>query len=116
MSAPDTNTQKQADKHRGPLTGMFAVVLFALVLLGITIFWIAGRGGTPEGSRVSGATGESTTEDTTAVADDAAPLVQPEQVTGADASANEAPDTNPSESQVSTPPGEEPSPDVSADD
>lgn len=116
MSAPDTNTQKQAEKHRGPLTGMFAVILFALVLLAITVFFVVGRGGTPEGPRVSGATGESTAEDTTAVAGDAAPLVQPEEVTGADASANEAPDANPTDTNVSTAPGEQPSAGASADD
>ena len=117
MSAPDTNTSKQAQKHRGPLNGMFAVVLFALVLLALLAFWISGRGNDPEGAaRIDGATGESTTEDTTAVSSDAAPLVQPEETTGADASVGEAADTNPSDSQVSTPQGEEPAPAASADD
>ncbi len=109
MSAPDTNTRKESERHRGPLTGMFAVVLFALVLLAILTFWVSGRGGDPEGAASSG-------DSTTAVSEEAAPLVQPEEVTGADPSANEAPDANPSDTQVSTPAGEEPQAEVSADD
>lgn len=60
MSAPDTNTQKQAEKHRGPLTGMMAVVLFALVLLAVTGIVLVNRGGAPEGAaaQVDGRTGE----------------------------------------------------------
>ena len=33
MSAPNTNPDKQASQHRGPLTGMAMMVLFAGVLL-----------------------------------------------------------------------------------
>jgi cytoskeletal protein RodZ len=50
MSAPNTNLDKQETQHRGPLRGMFAVVLFALVLLVILGFWAFNRGGTPEGA------------------------------------------------------------------
>jgi hypothetical protein len=50
MSAPNTNLDKQARQHRGPLRGMFAAVLFALVLLGLLAFWVFGQGGTPEGA------------------------------------------------------------------
>jgi len=50
MSAPNTNLDKQENQHRGPLRGMFAVVLFALVLLAILGFWAFGRGGSPEGA------------------------------------------------------------------
>jgi len=50
MSAPNTNLDKQENQHRGPLRGMFAVVLFALVMLAILAFWAFGRGGTPEGA------------------------------------------------------------------
>jgi len=117
MSAPDTNTRKQARRHRGPLNGMFAAVLFALVLLAGLVFWISSRGNNPEaGAQIDGRTGESSVEDTTGVSNAAAPLVQPEQTTGADASAGEAADTDPSDSQVSTPIGEEPMPSASADD
>jgi hypothetical protein len=63
MSAPDTNTRKEAQRHRGPLNGMFAVVLFALVMLAILGFWAFGRGGTPEGAATQT---EVTTGDTEA--------------------------------------------------
>ncbi|QYX58180.1 hypothetical protein K1T73_07395 [Roseovarius sp. SCSIO 43702] len=33
MSAPDTNVKKQEKRHKGPLAGMLAVVIFAGVLL-----------------------------------------------------------------------------------
>jgi hypothetical protein len=61
MSAPQTDIEKQAQRHRGPLRGMFAVVLFALLLLGFLAFWAFGRGGTPEGAatQVEGSTGET---------------------------------------------------------
>ena len=39
MTAPDTNTKKQAKRHRGPLIGMAAGVGVALVLL----IWMFGR-------------------------------------------------------------------------
>jgi hypothetical protein len=47
MSAPDGDLEKQSRHHRGPLNGMFAVVLFALVLLGALGIWAFGRGGDP---------------------------------------------------------------------
>lgn len=50
MSAPHTDLEKQERQHRGPLRGMFAVVLFALVMLVILGFWAFNRGGTPEGA------------------------------------------------------------------
>lgn len=128
MSAPDTNTQKQAERHRGPLTGMLGVVLFAVVLLVGLVIFLASRGGTPEAAaQVDGRTGESSAESgagnaaagggsTDAVANEAAPVVAPEETTGADASANEPADANPTDSQVSTPAGEEPAAAPSADD
>lgn len=104
MSAPDTNTEKQARRHRGPLTGMLGVVLFALVLLAGLAVWVASRGNTPEpGGSVDGRTGAVGTGDA-----DIAPLVQPQETTGADASVGEMPDANPAETQTSTPPGGEP--------
>ena len=45
MSAPDGDLERQTKNHRGPLRGMFAVVLFALVMLAILAFWAFGRGG-----------------------------------------------------------------------
>ena len=60
MSAPHTDLDKQAERNRGPLRGMFAVVLFALVLLAILAFWAFGRGGDPQGAatQVQEGTGE----------------------------------------------------------
>ena len=45
MSAPDTNTDKQAKQHRGPLRGMAGVVIFALILLAALAFFVTSRGG-----------------------------------------------------------------------
>ena len=61
MSAPQTNIDKQARRHRGPLTGMFAVVLFALILLGALALW-AFRGGAPEGAATQVQSGLGTVE------------------------------------------------------
>ena len=60
MSAPDTNVEKQAEKHKGPLTGMAAGLLFAGLLLFGLIIWVVARGGTPEGAdvQIDGRTGE----------------------------------------------------------
>jgi hypothetical protein len=117
MSAPDTNTRKESERHRGPLTGMFAVVLFAVVMFAILGFWAFGRGNNPEGGAgIDDRTGGDSGDDTTAIAEEVAPLVQPEELTGADPSSNEQPDTLPTETQVSTPPGAAPQPEVSADD
>ncbi|WP_209427360.1 hypothetical protein [Pararhodobacter sp. SW119] len=39
MTAPDTNTKKQARRHRGPLIGIILAVLVA----GALMFWFLGR-------------------------------------------------------------------------
>lgn len=39
MSAPRTDIEKQARRHRGPLIGMVIVVLFGLALM---VFWWGG--------------------------------------------------------------------------
>lgn len=49
MSAPNTNLDKQSRRHRGPLRGMFAVVLFALVLLLLLGFWAFRSGPVEDG-------------------------------------------------------------------
>lgn len=59
MSAPDTNVEKQAKNHKGPLTGMAGVLIFAGVLLIALIVWITANGNTPEGAatQIDGRTG-----------------------------------------------------------
>lgn len=60
MSAPKTNLEKQEERHKGPLTGIRLVVLFALILLvGLVIFFAVG-GDSPEGadSQIDSRTGE----------------------------------------------------------
>ena len=116
MSAPNTNLDKDAQRHRGPLRGMLGVVLFALVLLAGLALWAFSRGGTPnDASTVDGRTG-ATEQAAEPVEDDAAPLVQPDATTGADASVGEEPDTNPTETQSSTTPEGDAAPTPSADD
>ena len=61
MSAPQTNVEKQAKRHRLPLTGFVVVVVFALTLLLGLIIWVAMRGESPEGADVQQQTGIGTT-------------------------------------------------------
>jgi hypothetical protein len=124
MSAPDGDLERQSKHHRGPLQGMFAVVIFALILLGLLSFWAFGRGGDPEGAeaQVNDATGEVTptneatagpsandiAEDdanagTTQAADPNAVTVAPETVTAPQVGTGNPPDTDPGESQSAEP-------------
>lgn len=59
MSAPDTNTEKQAKRHRPSLIGMAIAVLVALGLLFVYSIYVADQGNTPEGAaeQVDGRTG-----------------------------------------------------------
>jgi hypothetical protein len=125
MSAPDGDLERQSKHHRGPLQGMFAVVLFALLLLGLLAFWAFGRGGNPEGSeaQVNDATGEVTpsneatagpsandfAEDdpnagTAPAADPSAVTVAPETVTHPQVGTGNPADTDPGESQAAETP------------
>ena len=65
MSAPQTNVEKQADRHRPSLVGIAAAVIFALVLLFGLITFLAGRGETPEGAetQIDSRTGEEVPAD-----------------------------------------------------
>ena len=80
MSAPDTNIKKQEKNHKGSLTGMRAVLIFAAVLLVGFIVWVVANGNEPSGAdvQVDGRTGaeiEGVEESTPAVPD----AVTPEQ-------------------------------------
>jgi hypothetical protein len=75
MSAPNTDLEKQAKQHRGPLRGMFAAVLFALVLLALLALFVFARGGDPGESevQVEGSTGDvEAVEDNAVTANDSA--------------------------------------------
>ena len=48
MSAPDTNVEKQTNRHKPPLIGMGAAVGFAAILLAIFIGWTFSQSDTPE--------------------------------------------------------------------
>ncbi|UWQ80466.1 hypothetical protein K3725_05540 [Leisingera sp. S132] len=45
MSAPDTNVERQAEKHKPSLLGIGAAVVFALVSLGVFLAMVFDRGG-----------------------------------------------------------------------
>ncbi|MDC0657268.1 hypothetical protein N6L27_04580 [Leisingera sp. SS27] len=45
MSAPDTNVERQAEKHKPSLLGTGAAVVFALVSLGVFLAMVFDRGG-----------------------------------------------------------------------
>ena len=47
MSAPETKLKEQEKHHRGPLLGMRAVVIFALVLLVLFTLVVVFRGNQP---------------------------------------------------------------------
>lgn len=47
MSAPDTNTEKEARRHRVPLWGFAGVLTWALVLLAGLLIWTAYQSGNP---------------------------------------------------------------------
>ena len=48
MSAPDTNIEKQTDRHRPALLGMGAAGLWAGGLLVAFLIWLVANGSTPE--------------------------------------------------------------------
>lgn len=47
MSAPNTDPEKQAKRHKGPLSGIILVVVFAIVLLIGLAIYVTYRGNTP---------------------------------------------------------------------
>ena len=57
MSAPDTNVEKQAEKHKTPLLGMGSMVAFAGGLLLLLLVWLFATGNEPgEGANAVEAT------------------------------------------------------------
>jgi hypothetical protein len=61
MSAPDTNTEKQKEVHKGPLRmGIAFPLLWGVGLLAIFVVVMFLRGGDPEGAdeQVDGRTGD----------------------------------------------------------
>ena len=60
MSAPDTNVKKQEKEHKGPLMGMGAAIIWAVVLLAALMAWIVFNGNDPEGAetQIDGRTGQ----------------------------------------------------------
>ena len=60
MSAPDTNTEKQAEKHKASLGGMAVAVGAGVVLLILLIAFVILGGDDPEGAdaQVDGRTGD----------------------------------------------------------
>ena len=59
MSAPKTNIEKQERRHKVPLIGMVAVVLFASALLAGLILWLGYQGNEPGNAepQIDGRTG-----------------------------------------------------------
>lgn len=47
MSAPNTDPEKQKERHKAPLLGMRAVVLWSLALLVLLIIFVTVRGNQP---------------------------------------------------------------------
>lgn len=47
MSPPDTNTEKQKRRHKGPLAGIAGVITWALVLLALLAIYVVFRGNAP---------------------------------------------------------------------
>ena len=50
MSAPQTNVEKQAKQHKGPMVGISLALVFAAVLLFLFMAFVVDRGGEPEGA------------------------------------------------------------------
>ncbi|EAR52615.1 hypothetical protein OG2516_05888 [Oceanicola granulosus HTCC2516] len=59
MSAPDTDVEKQAKRHRPALGGMAIVLLFVALITIAFSFWIFAQGESPEGAetQIDGRTG-----------------------------------------------------------
>jgi len=60
MSAPDTNVEKQKEKHKTALMGIRGVMVFAAVLLLGLVLWLSYQGQEPRDvdTKIDGRTGE----------------------------------------------------------
>ncbi len=71
MSPPDTNLEKQAKRHKGPLGGMALVAVFVVIITIAFAIWLMMGSDGPEGAdaQVDGRTGEITETDEQPLAD-----------------------------------------------
>lgn len=62
MSAPETNIEKQQNRHKPALIGIGGAVTAALILLGAFLTFTVWQGGAPQGAeaQIDGRTGEIT--------------------------------------------------------
>ncbi|SDI15557.1 hypothetical protein [Lutimaribacter saemankumensis] len=65
MSAPDTNVEKEEQKHKPALLGIKGAIAFAAVLLVLFVGWVIVNGQSPEtpDTRIDGRTGEEVQTD-----------------------------------------------------
>jgi len=109
MSAPRTDVETQTRWHRGPIIGMIAVVIFALVLLFWQMMKVADEG-QPEGNGVNeidGRTGESVPNSAPESAPNSAPNSAPADGTTPDGDVPTMPD---GDIPAETPPAPAPPP------
>lgn len=64
MSAPNTDPEKQKERHKAPLLGMRGAVIWALVLLVLLIIFVTVRGNEPSDDS-SGVEGADSVEEVT---------------------------------------------------
>ena len=60
MSAPDTNIEKQAKRHKGPLGGFALIAIFIVLITAAYSIYLVSAGDAPEGTaeQIDGRTGE----------------------------------------------------------
>ncbi|QQA43986.1 hypothetical protein [Pelagovum pacificum] len=60
MSAPETNVDKQAKRHRPSIVGISVVLIFVAIITVVFSVWLFAAGDEPEGAdtQIDGRTGE----------------------------------------------------------